>query len=290
MVYSSISVERTAVMKMFKTKKRLLCTLMSACLAVGSFFAYPITNDIFPRYINGTVADAATTEEQWFDLNPDFSPDSAAARLEKYLSRADYEALFPYRYGSPKCKEQWAKNEPAPETAGLSQAQAAKEDDYYSYDNLIAAMKEIADIKLKIEFRINTAKNETVGYASRTSMLRKSSGETTVLYETEGFMEENLMFAPVCVQFVDLGAFLAEGSENDKKREIAALFANMTQETSGRMNIDSNGNWGTISVEASNMLWGLYWKEEVSHIGDDTALGYVSAGDKTFPPTPGQSY
>ena len=204
----------------------------------------------------------ALTDEQinayWGGINPEFSPEKAVGKMEALLKQSDFEALFPRRYGS----ELWHETNPGVQ---------AKE--YYSYENLKSAIKEIANIKYKVEYREGSA------WCQRISRFDKTTKKEVVIFEDEQFNTDWILSKPVVTQIVDFGSFLSEGSEKDKQRELAAFLANIAHET--------GGGWET--APGGMLAWGLYFNEETSYIGTDL-IGYVSATDKVYPPVAGKSY
>lgn len=204
----------------------------------------------------------ALTDEQintyWGGINPEFAPEKAVGKLEALLKKDDFEALFPRRYGSVL----WHETNPGVQ---------AKE--YYSYENLKVAVKEIANIKYKIEYREGSA------WCQRVSRLDKTTKKQVVIFEDEQFNTDWIINKPIVTQIADFGSFLSEGTQKDKEREIAAFLANIAHET--------GGGWET--APGGMLAWGLYFNEETSYIGTNL-IGYVSATDKIYPPVPGKSY
>jgi hypothetical protein len=230
----------------------------------------------------------------WGVNNPEFSPEAAGARLSGLVSRESFDILFPFRIGGTNWKTaltNW------PELRGAYAGRYMQMDDYYSYDNFIEAVKEVADIKLKLEYRINPD-GTTVGYAPRTSMLKKSTGEEFLLSEHPDFWVTHNLSKKIYTEIVDCGAVLGEGSQNDRLRELSAMFGHKTQETGGGigwLGIDEHGavtaTYGLSPAEQrANMLnQALWWNEEVTYIGSNSS-GYTAADSIEYPPTAGQSY
>ena len=193
--------------------------------------------------------------------NPDTTPAAAAARLERYLSRADFEELFPRRFGSQGWHD-WPAN------AGR------QEEEYYSYDNLKEAMRRIANIKVRLEQR----EGITWGLG-RVSVYNKTTGVWTTIVTDVDFSASWNAQRPIITQEVDFGSFLAVGSQNDRRRELAAFLANIAHETTG--------GWPT--APGGRFAWGLFFNEEVGFAGA-TASPYVRPDNPNFPPAPGRSY
>lgn len=214
----------------------------------------------------GDVIVGELTDQQineiWGGIHPNFSPEAAQQRLEKYLSENSYEELFPRRFGSPG----WYATNPSPMPGFVNE-------DYYSYHSLKEAINEVANLKIKVDYR------EGVTYTSRTTVLNKTTKVATLVSVGPDFNASWNLSKPISSKIVDFGTFLAEGSENDKKREIAAFLANIAHETSG--------GWAT--APGGMYAWGLYFNEEVGHINSNS-VGYVDSMNAEFPPVPGKSY
>ena len=218
----------------------------------------------------GVVAECPPTEgdRSASPGNQETSPDGAARRFESYLSREDFEALFPRRVGS----DGWRAEMPHQAFPNWETY-----DEYYSYDNLLAAIRGIANLKYKIEFRDRQGRLDH--WNSRAFVVNKTTGNRSLVFEYEGFNAEWNRHYPVVTQTVDLGAFLARGSENDRRRELAAFLANIAHET--------GGGWPT--APGGHFSWGLFFNEEKDFAGS-TNPNYVDHGSVNFPPVPGRSY
>jgi chitinase len=75
-------------------------------------------------------------------------------------------------------------------------------------------------------------------------------------------------------------AFLQEGPDEMRLRELAAFLANISHETTGGS--------GSYDPGSSRYYWGLCWTEELRYASGDN-LGYRS-NHPIYPPAPGQSY
>lgn len=85
-------------------------------------------------------------DQNWDGLDPDYTPEKAIAAVKALLSEEDFEALFPYRLGSAE----WFK------VASGKEYYKADQTDYFSYDNLINAVAEVSNLKIKISTRQGT--------------------------------------------------------------------------------------------------------------------------------------
>lgn len=195
----------------------------------------------------------------WGTIDPQFSPDNAVTAVQNALPQEEYEQLFPYRIGTVK----WHKY--AVDQANYN----ADQTDYYSYNNLIAAVKYVANIKYKVEYRQEDSKN------SRVFRLDKEKKTETLIYQNANFKK---VTSPILSKTVDFGSFIKEGSDLKRKHELAAFLANISHETGGGMPTSPGGPFA----------WGLYWNEEISYI-NTTTVNYVEANDN-YPPVAGKSY
>jgi hypothetical protein len=193
--------------------------------------------------------------------NLETTPGAAKARLQRYLSRQDFEELFPNRYGQGKW---WPSHS----------SQIIH--DYYGYDNLLSAIGRIANIVYIVKSRVDAGVPSN--WNQQVIVLHKNNGTTGyVISQAEDFNASWNIAKPIDTQVVDMGQFLNHSNDNDNKREIATMLAHMTQETSG-----GTGVQGRIE-------YALWFNEETGYIGNN-AIGYVDAGSVNYPPTPDKSY
>jgi len=195
----------------------------------------------------------------WGGIDPQFSPDNAVAAVQNALPKEEYEQLFPYRIGTAEWHEF---------SAG-QRYYHADQTDYYSYDNLIAAVTDVANIKYKVEYRRDDTNK------SRVFRLDKATKTETLIYQDAGF---NASSDAVLSQTVDFGSFIKEGSDLKRKHELAAFLANISHETGENLPSSPGGPHA----------WGLFWNEEISYI-NTTSVNYAEAHDD-FPPVEGRSY
>ncbi|WP_227011624.1 chitinase [Paenibacillus lutimineralis] len=198
----------------------------------------------------------------WGGIDPQFSPDNAVAAVQSALPQDEYEQLFPCRIGT----KEWHKISANLPNYNIDQT------DYYSYNNLIAAITDVANIKYKLEYRQDDTKN------SRVFRFDKKTKTETLIYQNANFSTSSNRTVPIISKTVDFGSFIKEGSELKRKRELAAFLANISHET------------GIVisRFARSPHVWGLYWNEEISYI-NTTTVNYVEAHDY-FPPVAGKSY
>ncbi|NMM51278.1 glycoside hydrolase family 19 protein [Paenibacillus aquistagni] len=204
----------------------------------------------------------AQVQATWGGIDPNFLPSQAEAAVTAALSKADYEALFPLRIGS----SEW-------HTAAAGKPYyKPNQEDYYSYDNLIAAVRDTANIKYKEVYRGGST------WTKQIWRLDKTTKTETLLYEEPEFNAEWNLNKPTTSRIVDFGTFLKEGSETNKKRELAAFLANIAHET--------GGGWST--APGGELRWALFFNEEVSYINNSN-IGYVQA-NSDYPAVAGKSY
>jgi len=196
-------------------------------------------------------------------LEGDTSPTAVVERLQELMSPEDFEYLFPRRFGTPGWREHSHRHDNV---------------DYYSYENLLEAIRRMASLVYEIEFRDHGG-GQTMNWTSRAFVTNKATGRRTPVFENPGFNSPYNINRPVITQTVDFGAFLGRGSENDRRRELAAFLANTAHETTG--------GWET--APGGRFAWGLFFNEEVAFTGS-TAQNYWAPGDPNFPPVPGRSY
>lgn len=198
----------------------------------------------------------------WGGIDPQFSPDNAAAALENALSQEEYEQLFQNRIGT----EKWHK------FSGDKPHYNANQTDYYSYNNLLTAVKGVANLKYKVEYRQSDAQN------NRVFRLDKETKTETLIYQNDNFSTSNID-DPIVSRVVDFGSFINEGSDLKRKHEMAAFLANISHET----------GIGLSRCPDNPLDWGLYWNEEISYI-NTTTINYVEPNNNNFPPVEGKSY
>lgn len=223
--------------------------------------AVPPAGDLQPGE-SQVLTDAEITVK-WGGIDPNYSVENASLRLEQYLSQTDFEELFPRRFGSAM----WHATNPSWLAPGTTVPE------YYSYANLEEAIEYISNLKYKVEYRVG------VLYAPKISVLNKETKTETVISMNPDFNASWNINKDREVKIVDFGSFLADSTENDKKREIAAFLANIAHETSG--------GWAT--APDGMLAWGLYFNEEVSYTGTNQ-IGYVDSTNTDFPAVSGKSY
>jgi len=202
---------------------------------------------------------------------PDTEPDAVVNRFKSYLSKADFEALFPRRLGSQGWREFMQT------TGHVAFPNWQQYDEYYSYDNLIAAIREIAKWAYILETR-----DVAGGYTRANSkgyLVEKSTGNRYPVFTGENFNGRN---ETIIKTTVDYGTFLNSKIENDNRRELAGLLANMAHE--------SGGGWDSQPLDEQTK-WGFFYNEEVDVVlAGGYSDAYTSHESVDFPPVPGQSY
>lgn len=203
--------------------------------------------------------------EKWGADNPEYTPEKAVSRLSELLSEKDYNELFPYRFGSENWKN-LPKDYPGFTDNKYVGADRESKPDFYSYQNLVDAVEWLANSKVKI------SQVEDADYCTRISCYDKTTKKEIILSQHSDWTEEWNIGKPRITKTVDLGAFLADGSLKDRKRELAAFLANISHETGG----------GWLEGKIDELYTGLYWNEEINHIGATTS-GYLDTAYDYFP-------
>ncbi|TVX93670.1 glycoside hydrolase family 19 protein [Paenibacillus agilis] len=202
-------------------------------------------------------------QQTWGGIDPQYSPAQAIQAVNAALPRTEYEALFPLRTGTP----------------GWHQKAAGKpyykpgQTDYYSYDNLIAAVRDVANIKYKEVYRGPS------NWTKQIWRLDKTTKTETLLFEEKEFNAEWNIGKPTRSRIVDFGTFLKEGTEVNRKRELAAFLANISHETGG----------GWPGAPGGELSWALFFNEEVAYVNGQGGIGYVQS-NSDYPPVAGKSY
>ncbi|MCR8845864.1 chitinase [Paenibacillus sp. SC116] len=201
----------------------------------------------------------------WEGIDEDFSPSNAVDAVQAALPKKEYETLFPNRLGSA----QWHHFNKTKKDYNDQQG------DYYSYDNLIGAVRLVANIKYKVNFREGSPSAQEIYRLDK-----KGKTETLIVRSTDFNSAENKTKA-VITQIVDFGSFLNEGLEKDRKRDLAALLANLSHETGG----------GWDKAPGGELRWGLYWNENIAGRTGQNKSNFVDpASSKEFPGFPDKRY
>jgi predicted chitinase len=135
-------------------------------------------------------------------------------------------------------------------------------DPFYTYASFIKAIKDLAQIKVKI-----TRRAVSVYQFIRTD---KATGKSTVVRQDVDWNEAWAKVKPDSTYTIDYGAFCTESDLLTNKKELAAFFANVAHETRHGMN-------GTYTD-------GLMLRHE-----DNTSLDYFGDSDE-YPPVKGKKY
>lgn len=175
---------------------------------------------------------------EWDDIDPEYIPAKAVEAVKALLPQKDYEDLFPYRLGS----KEWFK------AAKGKEYYKENQKDYFSYQNLIDAVTEVSNLKLKI----NTRKG--VPSAQEILRLDKEARVETLVLRSDDFNADANKNKEIETVIVDCGTFLKEGFKKDRKRELAAFLANLAHETGG----------GWAEAPGGPLRWGLFWNENIA--------------------------
>ncbi|AZQ61654.1 T9SS type A sorting domain-containing protein [Flammeovirga pectinis] len=174
------------------------------------------------------------------------------------LTEAEYNTLFPYRYGT----------EQGPNGGYVFNP----EKDFYKYSSLLEAVNRMKNIKVYMERREGTN-------LYKVTREDKTTGVKKLIRTDAGFDDSWNIQKPIISKEVDYADFLSEGTTETRKRELSAFLANLSQETTG--------GWAT--APGGKYAWGLYFREEVSYVGTDL-IGYVEQNHPDYPAVAGKSY
>ncbi|MVP01891.1 chitinase [Paenibacillus lutrae] len=209
--------------------------------------AVPLTDYEFESaYHTGSYLDVGESRllsdkqirKQWKGIDKQYSPERAVEAVKEALPEAEYEALFPMRLGS----KEWHEFNKDKKNYDPNQV------DYYSYENLIQAVTEVANIKYKVSYRKGSLTAQEV------FRLDKDNKSETLVSRSNDFNAPENRRKKIESQVVDFGTFLKEGSDTDRKRELAALLANLAHETGG----------GWDAAPGGPLRWGLYYNENIA--------------------------
>ena len=242
------------------------------------YYYVEVTNiDWWPENLKPTTVRSATAKITVIERkgggstigDDNTKPDAVEARFRSYLSKTDFETLFPRRVGSPG----WKKEMPHYAFPNWSQM-----DEYYSYENLIKAVRELANWGYVLETRDMPGGH--TNYNSRGYIVSKTSGQTYPVFEEQGFNAEWNQSKPIIRTIVDYGSFISSTNTNDNRRELAAFLANVAHETGA----------GWAGAPGGEESWGLFFNEEIAVGQDGYTDSYTSHESTEYRPVPGQSY
>ncbi|MDB5051447.1 MAG: type sorting protein [Fibrobacteres bacterium] len=213
------------------------------------------------RDTSGIVKTLVEKDNGVIELRLPVLGEGAGSRFKELLTEAQYQSLFPNRYGFGKTGEASDGHE-----------------DFYSYASFIKAIDKLSTTRVKILMRAGT------DYAQKLIWTDTAFGTTrTMITHADYNAEWNLDVKEDTIGTIRYADFCAEGTLEIRKRELAAFFANVAHETGGGWEGAPNGG---------RYAWGLYWREEVAWQTNpgNTDLGYVDLSNTMYPPYPGKSY
>lgn len=203
--------------------------------------------------------------QEWDDIDTDYSPKQSTEAVKALLSEQDFEELFSYRLGS----DEWFK------VAKGKEYYKEDQSDYFSYDNLIQAVQEVSNLKIKIRTRAGSPSSQEI------VRLDKEAKVETLILRSDDFNSDENKKKTIETVIVDFGTFLKEGFKKDRKRELAAFLANLSHETGG----------GWAGAPGGELKWGLFWNENIAGRTGVNMDAFVDpASAKLFPGVSGQRY
>ena len=184
----------------------------------------------------------------------------STGNITDFLNKNLWDTLFPFRANWTANITAWDWLSP---NADITL-------DFYSFSNLIQALKNISGIKVLIETRCNTNYQRV----TRFDLINRTNKVVLVFDEFIDPANANLA---IDSEWVDYSQFISEGSVETRARELCAFLANASHETTG--------GWST--APRGQFSWGLYFKSEV---GIDTNSQNYSQIYKYYPPKPPMGY
>ncbi|AZQ61401.1 T9SS type A sorting domain-containing protein [Flammeovirga pectinis] len=170
--------------------------------------------------------------------------------FKQLITQQKYDEIFPNRFGVN---------------------QILPGEDFFSYANFLEAINRMANIKVVFERRATTN-------LYRLTRIDKTTNSSTIIRADTNFDATENLSKNIVRQEVDYGTFINEGDSTIRKRELAAFFANISQETTG--------GWDT--APGGRYAWGLYFRQEVGY--ENGQIGYVDNTSTVYPPVAGKSY
>lgn len=147
--------------------------------------------------------------------------------------------------------------------------------DFYSYSNFNQAVNEMSDYLVNIRLKNGV-------WGQLITVTRKSNGNTYIYSDVDSWWYSNP--TPETVIDVDFADFINRYSSQNNKRELAALLANISKETTGGWQLPVGG--GAYGDYAN---WGLYYVHELGYNSSNGA-GTYSQPHVEYPPNPLKGY
>lgn len=193
----------------------------------------------------------------------DSSSPYAGGGITSFIDSNLWDTLFPFRADWNTAYTTWDWLSPNKD----------RTKDFYSFNNLLQAVKNLSNLRVLYEVRCGTS-------LYRVTRKDVSTGSTKVVFTDMDF-NQPWNNQRIDSQWVNYNDFLNEGSTETKARELCAFLANCSHETTG--------GWAT--APRGPYSWGLYFKYEVGH---DTTPGvevggYTDFTNVYYPPS-NQSY
>lgn len=147
--------------------------------------------------------------------------------------------------------------------------------DFYSYENLIQAVNEMADYNVEIRIKEGV-------WGQLITITTESNGNSYNYSDVDASWYTNP--TPESIINVDFADFVNREIDLNNRRELGAFLANISKETTGGWQQPIGGG-----SEGDYAQWGLYFVHEVGYTNENSAGTYSQASTE-FPPNPAVGY
>jgi hypothetical protein len=205
------------------------------------------------------------------------NPNSMASFFGQLMDSSKYEEFFPNRFGYGYGDYTDGREIPENED-DIYKLTSDGDYDFYTYESLINAIDNMAEIEVDLYVGVNSAGVIANG-CSRLVWKNKRTDETNEFRTQEKYDETVENGSEIFVGTVDYAKFCNEGDLATRKQELSAFLGNISHETTA------------AAHSVTPKIWGLYWREEAAWQKGGGGLGYVDEfPNSLYPPSSGQSY
>jgi len=197
--------------------------------------------------------------------------------FEELLSREMYEQIFPNRFGFGRavCANMDAN---ADQNCSKGKEMSGRDGDYdfYSYDALLKAIDLLGEVEIELRHFTDNAGNALTDFYQIDWKNKKTGVTRTIGTPSPGYGSIKSFGK------IDYADFCNKGDLSQRKQELAAFLANITQETSG---------WGGYVPPRIDKWfhWGLYYQQEIGY--NSESKGYQTPDPAGYHvPNPAKSY